>query len=187
MNLDELLRSPWFYRSPGPISIAYYCIIILLGTRILLKRGAKYRFERWRWLFALTDSFFINGFIILSGDLLWITVCAARFLHVFPIETFGVLAVVGRNIFGMILCYLLVGRRFKEKMVTFKKSVFFAYVLLTCFFVVNFLVAPDPSWTDWTLAIRWGRDTTYILASLIVSYGIGKTFGTILFWCWWKK
>jgi hypothetical protein len=187
MTLDELLRSPWFYSSPGPLSLAYYGIIIFLGARILLRRGAKYKREKWRWIFALTDSFFINGFIVLSGDLLWITVCAARFLSVYPIETFRVACVFGRNSLGMVLCYMLVGQWFKQKIVSFKKSTFFAYVLLTGFFVVNFLVAPDPSWTDWTLAIRWGQDTTYILASLIVSYGVGKTLGTILFWTWWKN
>jgi len=108
-------------------------------------------------------------------------------LHVYPVETFSVAAVVGRNSVGMILCYLLVGQRFKEKIVSFKKVTFYAYVLLTCFFVVNFMFAPDPTWTDWTLAIRYERDTMYILASLIVSYGVGKTLGAILFWSWWKN
>ena len=183
MSLDDLLRSEWFYRSPGPISLIYYGTIILLGARILHR---KVEYRRWSWLNSLTDSFFVNGFIVLVGDIIWITACATRFLGSYPIETFQVLAVFGRNFAGLLLCYLLTAKIFKQKIVSFKRTTFLAYVVLGGFFAFNFAVARDPAWTDWTLAIRWERPTIYILKSFLWSYGVGKAVGLLTFWTWWN-
>ena len=183
MSLDTLLRSPWFYSSPGPMSLIYYAILILVGAHLLLKRVT---YKRHKLLMALTESFFIMGFIILSGDLIWMTICGIRFLPSYPDSLFQVFSVIGRDITGMIFCFLFIGSRFKEKIVSFKQTTFFAYVLLVGFLILDFAIAPDPTFTDWTYAVRQGCSTEHILKSLIFSYGIGKVFSTMLVWSWWK-
>lgn len=184
MSLDELLRSPWFYRSPGPISLAFYSVLILLGARTLLKRVT---YHKWRWLNALTESFFLTGFIILTGDFIWMSICAARFLPYYANSFPQVMAVLGRDVAGIFLCVLLVSHRLKEGIITPKTSTFWAYGLLVWFLGVLFAVAPDPTWTDWTYAVRMGCSTARILTTLVVSYGLGKAITAFLVWTWWKS
>jgi len=184
MNLDELLRSPWFYQSPGPLSLLYHGTIILLGARLLSKR-VKYR--RWTWLNALTDSFFLNGFIVLSGDINWMVACGIRFLPSYPGNLLQVVAVLGRDIVGMVFCYLLVGRYIKDHIISFKKSTLIAYFCLTAFHIVLFATAKSPVQTDWTYAIRQGCSTSTILTSLLVSWVGGKAVTAFLIWTWWKR
>ena len=184
MNLDELLRSPWFYRSPSPFSLVYYGAIILLGARILLRR-VEYR--RWRWSNALTESFFLNGIIIVSCDFLWMWASAARFLPDFPDSLGQVLAVLGRDAVGVLFCFMLVGNRIKEDIVSFKESTFCGYFLLIVFLTFIFTFAETPAFTDWTYAIRVGESTRNILVSLVFSYGLGKAVGAVILWTWWKE
>jgi len=186
MTLDELLHQPWFYRWPNPMSTIFYGVVVLVGAKLLLKRGTEYRFKRWRWLFAWTDSFLLVGFIALSGDFLWMLACALRFLSFYPNNLFLVVSCLGRDLVGMVFCYFLVGNLIKQKVVSFKRSTFAAYLLLILFLVVNFGFAPDLTWTDWTYAVRAGCDTATILRSLLVSYGLGRVFSVILLWSWWK-
>lgn len=183
MDLDSLLRSEWFYSSPGPISLIYYAILILFGAYFLVKR-VEYR--RFKWLNALTESFFLNGFIILSGDLIWILICACRFLPFYPDNLFLVVCVSLRDFVGMILCFLLVGNHIRKGVIKFGKNTFMAYLLLIGFLLVDFGMATTPAWTDWTFAVRQGYSTSFILASLFFSYGLGKVFSTVLWWSWWK-
>ena len=183
MSLDDLLCSPWFYSSPGPISLTYYAILIIIGAYLLTKR---IQYTKRKWLIALTDSFFLNGFIILSGDLIWMSICAVRFLPSYPNSLIQVVSVLGRDVVGMLLCYFLVGNLIKKGVMEFKRSVFYAYVLLIGFLLVDFGMAKTPAWTDWTYAVRQGCSTSYILASLLFSYGIGKVLSTLLVWAWWK-
>lgn len=184
MNLDELLRSPWFYKSPGPLSLTYYAVLILLGARVLLKRV---EYKKWRYVMAMTDSFFLVGFIVLSGDFLWMLTCALRFFSFYPNNVVMVVSCLGRDAVGMVFSYFLVGDRIKQKTISFKRSTLAAYFLLICFLVVDFLVAKDPTFTDWTYAIRQGCSTGKILTALLVSYGLGKAFTAFLIWTWWKE
>ena len=184
MNLDDLLRQPWFYKSPSPFSLLYYGVLVFLGARILLRR-VEYR--RWRWSNALTESFFLNGFIILSCDVLWMWASAARFLPDYPDSLGQVLAVLGRNVAGMAFCYMVISDRIKQDVISFKESTFGAYFFFIVFLTLLFTYAQTPAFTDWTFAVRMGASTQTILTSLIFSYGLGKAVGATLIWTWWKS
>lgn len=184
MNFESILRSTWFYSSPGPISLAYYGILIIVGGHLLTKR---IQYKKRKWLLALTDSFFLNGFIILSGDFIWMSICAVRFLPFYPNSLIQVVSVLGRDVVGMVLCYFLVGNLIKKGVMKFKRATFYAYLGLIGFLIVDFGMAKTPSWTDWTYAVRQGCTTNYVLASLVFSYGIGKVLSTVLVWSWWKQ
>ena len=184
MELDDLLRSPWFYRSPGPLSLVYYFVVVSLGAHVLLSRV---KYEKWPMLNAFSESFFVNGFIVLTGDFLWMLGSALRFLPEFPDSLVQVLAVLGRDLVGCLFCFLLVGNRFLDGTVGFKRKTFLAYVLLILFFVAVFGVAESPAFTDWTYAVRVGASTEAILTSLVVCYGVGKALGSLVIWTWWKS
>lgn len=183
MNFEEILRSPWFYSSPGPMSLTYYTVIIVIGSYILRKRLV---YKKHAVIQSLTDSFFLNGFIILSGDFLWMLVCGLRFLPSYPESLFQVLTVLGRDIIGMILCYFLIGNHIRKGIISFKNITLISYTILIGFLVLTFSMAPNPTWSDWTYAIRQGCNTDYILLSLIFTYGVGKFLTSVLVWSWWK-
>ena len=183
MWLDDLFHSEWFYRSPGPISIVYYGVIILLGARLLQKRVT---YRRWKWVNSLTESFFLNGFIVLSADLLWMLASGLKFLPSYPDSFCQVVLVLARDCVGMVLCFLLVGKRLLHSAISFKESTAFAYFTLIVYLVAVFGFASDPSVTDWTYAVRQGLSTDKILASLIFSYGLGKVVSAVLVWSWWN-
>jgi len=183
MELGDILRNEWFYRSPGPMSLIYYGIIILLGARLLRKR-VEYR--RWSWLNALTESFFLNGFIILSCDFLWMLASGLRFLPSFPDSFWQVVFVLARDVVGCVFCFLMLRNRFKESVISFKDSTLTAYCALVLFLVILFVFAPNPTFTDWTYAIRQECSTERILNSLVYSYGLGKFVGAVLIWTWWN-
>jgi len=159
--------------------------------RLLLKRVQYKKDSQWidgmEWINAFTESVFLMGFIVLSMDILWMLVCAARFLPMYPQDISQVLLVLARDGVGMIFCYLLVGERIKDGIISFNYGTSLAYLLLLGFFALVFMVAPNPTWTDWTYAIRQGCDMSTILYSLLVPYGMGKAFGTIVIWTWWRK
>lgn len=113
-------------------------------------------------------------------------VCAWRFLPTYPESLFQVVSVLGRDFVGMILCYFLVGGLIREGVIKFKNATLISYVALTSFLMITFAMAADPTWTDWTYAIRQGCSTSHILTSLLFSYGIGKVLSTLLVWSWWK-
>lgn len=184
MSLDELLRSPWFYKSPGPLSLFFYGTIILSGAWVLTKRVT---YTRWKWVNAFTESFFLNGFIFLSGDLLWISASILRFLPMYPESLNQAITLLARDLLGLLFCFLLIGQRLKDKIISFKQHTFLSYFVLTSFFVICFLVAKDPTFTDWTYAVRVGASTETILVSLFVCYGIGKMLSVVLVYSWWKR
>jgi len=184
MLLDDLLRSEWFYRSPGPLSLIYYGSIVLLGARLLRKRV---EYPKWGWLNALTESFFLNGFIILTADFLWMLVSGLRFLPAYPDSFSQVVFVLARDCAGIVFCFLIVGKRMLDGVVSFKDSTGYAYFTLMIFLIAVFGFATSPVQTDWTYAIRMGSGTETILTSLIFSYGLGKAVGAVLIWTWWKN
>jgi len=184
MSLEDLIREPWFYSSPGPLSLTYYGILILVGAYLCLRRV---RYRRWPRLIALTDSFFLTSFIVLSCDAMWMGVCALRFLPSYPQDLFLVISVLARDFGWMLFCYLLMGKHFRQKVISFKRNTFYAYLVLLSFLCMNFALAPNPTFTDWTYAIRQGCDISVVLKALAFSYGVGKAVGVLVFWSWWTK
>ena len=136
-------------------------------------------------LLSLTDSFFIVGFIILSGDLIWISLSGLRFLPSYPNNMYLVLSTVGRDVAGMCFCFLLeVGKI--GKLVKPKWHTVVAYIVLIGFLGYNFLIAPAPAWTDYTFAIRQNYSIDYVLKAFLVNWVGGKIFTGLVVYSWFK-
>ena len=183
MVFEELLRSPWFYSSPSPMSIIFHACIIWLGAIVLRER---LEYKKHPILMSLTDSFFVVGFIVLSGDFIWMALCGLRFLPAYPDNLFLVLTTLGRDAAGMIFCFLLQKDKI-GKVIKLKKNTVLWYVILIAFLGFNFLIATDPTWTDWTYAIRMGYNVDYIFKSFLVTWVGGKIMAAMLVYSWFKS
>lgn len=184
MTLDDLLRNPWFYRSPGPLSLVFYGVVVVWGAHVLRKRVT---YKKWGWLNSLTESFFLNGFIVLTCDVLWMSVSAIKFLPTYPEGALQVFFVFARDFACIVLCFLLVSHRLLDGVICFKESTAWAYFTLIVYLVAVFGFAQSPVQTDWTYAIRQGASTSAILTSLVFSYGLGKLVSVVLIWSWWRR
>lgn len=184
MNLDDVLRSPWFYKSPGPLSLIFYVSLLIYGA---MKLRRQIHYEKHGWFWAFYESTLLMGFLVLGMDVIWMSVSALRFLPMYPRDLGLVFAVLGRDAVGMFFCYLFVGDRMKQGIISYKDSVALSYLLLTSYLVAGFSIAPNPSWTDWTRAIIQGAPTSQILIVLLLQFGVGKILTALAVWTWWKK
>jgi len=182
MGFEEILRSPWFYSSPSPMSLLFHGILIFIGAYVLRKR---IHYSKHPMLMSLTDSFFVVGFIILSGDFIWMAICGLRFLPIYPDNLFLGITILARDATGMAFCFLLQIDKF-GKVIKLKWLTICSYLILIAFLAINFFVAPDPTWTDWTFAIRQGCSTDHIIKSFLVSWGGGKIVASMRVYSWFK-
>lgn len=182
IDFDAVLRHPLFYSSPSPMSLLFHGLLIFWAARIVRQRIL---YKKHSWLYSFADAFFLVGFIVLSGDFIWMTICGLRFLFFYPDNLFLVVCVLGRDVAGMILCYML-QRINIGSIIQFKPITKFMYLVLIGFLTVNFAYAVDPTWTDWTYAIRQGKDTMYILTVFLVNWVGGKLITVGLVWSWFQ-
>jgi len=131
-------------------------------------------------------SFFLIGFIILSGDFIWMLLSTVRFLPFYPDNLFLCLSVLGRDAVGMLLCFLLTHDKM-DKVLQFSQRTVLAYGFLILFLGFHFLIAETPAWTDYTFAIRQGYSFDFILSSFIATWIGGKVVTVLLVWSWLKR
>lgn len=167
---------PWWTLSPSPFTILFYLLLIGYTMRQLKCRTLTKRF---------TDSFFLVGFTILFLDSFWILACLLRFGALYPNSLIQLLAALGRNITGLIFCYLFIGPYFKTIFKPNKKTLIMFLVDL-CFLSSWFLLAPSPAYTDWTYAIKKSYNFSIIITSFFISHILGKTIAGTFFWTLWN-
>lgn len=174
---------PWFALSPSPFSIAFYLILIVYTYRKIACYGHSVNI-RDKIVFW-TDAFFIVGFFIVFLDSFWILASWIRFGAAYPESAFQLAASFGRNMAAIILCYLIAGvhlQRINPSRLTF------TFFYLDVFFLAAwFYVAPNPSLTDWTFAIRHGYPASRILTAFLISHIIGKIIAAGFYLSLWKK
>lgn len=139
------------------------------------------------YLLVFTDAFLIVGFIVVYLDTFWIVACGLRFGWQYPNSVLQLIFAFGRNITGLILCYMLIGNYFRQGKLKITKKTTQLFFLNILFLAVWFVAAPSPAWTDWTYAIRHGYSWNVILYSVFVSHVIGKILVTVIFLSLWSK
>ena len=175
---------PWWARSPSIFTVVFWTVLIVLGTRQLLK---KVKYKRWKHLVALTDSIFVLGLVVLPLDFMWVLVCSLRFGILFPDSVLQLVFCGLRDIVGIILCYLLVGKYFEEKILKFNGKIILFLMINLVYLIVWFLYARTPAQTDWTYAIRYDYPLSVILTSFFVSHVVGKSLAALIYFSIWKN
>jgi len=175
---------PWYFKSHSIFTLIVWTVLIVWGTRQLLK---NVKYKRWKRLVALTDSIFVLGLVVLPLDLMWVLVCGLRFGMMFPDSVLQLVFCGLRDIVGIILCYLLVGKYFEEKILKFNGKTVLLMTVNLAYLIVWFLCATTPALTDWTYAIRYDYPLTMVLTSFFVSHVVGKSLAGLIYSSIWKS
>lgn len=173
----------WWMLSPSPFSILFYLLLTFYGMRKLM---AKVQYKR-KVLGSFTDGLFLVGFIVLITDTIWVVMSGLRFGSLYPRSVPQLVLSAGRNLVGLLLCYLLVGGYFKQGVCKLTKHTAQLILVNTVFIVVWFLLAPSPAYTDWTFAIRHDYPLLTVLSSFLISHIIGKTLVAATYLTIWRK
>lgn len=156
MDWIWLLRQPWFDVSPNIVAMSWYVLCGIVGGRILLAHGSRYK--RWPKLTAFTDGLFLIGIIVGIQDTGWLVMSSLKWYAGFhELMSFqGYWIRYPQNLVGLCLLFLLTWGVWKAKMARFTRTTTFWMFILLLFMGINFMLAPDPSWTDYTYAVRMG-------------------------------
>jgi len=139
------------------------------------------------YLLAFTDAFLIVGFIVLFTDTQWIIASGLRFGWQYPDSVLSLIFAGGRNVAGIVLCYLLIGNYFKQGTIKFAQSTFLVLAANIGFLILWFLSSPSPAFTDWTFAIRHDYPLSVVLFSFFISHVVGKGLVATVFYTLWRK
>ena len=171
MSFLELLRQPWFAVSPSPWSLAFYAIMALIGSRLLLNLGAKYR--RAPRLMAFLDALFLLGIIVFIQDTIWLIINTWRWilpLYSGTATFFNYYIRFPQNIVGTMLLILLTWGLWSSKLVDFRKRTVLWFAVIAAFTFLVFSLAPGQQLTDWTWAISHGYSDLIILQAFLISH-----------------
>lgn len=149
-----IVKQPWFDVSPNALSISWYVLCGILGARILLAKGIHYK--RWQKLIAFTDGIFLIGIIVVIQDSFWLLFNTVKWFAQYgnQMSFSGYWIRFPQNLVG--LCFLLLCTYgvWKAKFVSVTRVTIFWMVCVMLLMTSIFIFAPDPSWTDYTYAVR---------------------------------
>jgi len=177
------MNVPWYALSPSPITIIFYGLLSLYGAKKMMK-GSNSK-SLFTWIKTANDSLIFLGIIVLIGDVFWCVACYLRFASTFTGGLQLIVCII-RDLAGLTLCVIWSKPLFKSQIVKFDFLTFIGFTLLIVFLTVWFVEAGDPSWTDWTYAIRNNYSLQRILTSVFISHGIGKSITALLYVSSWR-
>jgi len=175
----------WWALSPSPFSIIFYFILIAYAYQKI--RGISDTKSIRRKLVVLTDAMLIVGFVVVFMDTIWIVVCGLRFGWFFPNSVLQLILASGRNVAGLVFCYMLIGDYFKQGIIKFTETTALVLFMNVSFLIFWFVASPSPAFTDWTFALRHDYPFSVVLSSLFISHVVGKSLVAILFYTLWRK
>lgn len=137
-----------------------------------------------RWIYNFSTCLFLLGLIVLPFDSLWIICQIIKFGYLYPTEIWPTLiSSLSRNLLVFIIC-LWETREISGQLDKKQFTKLFWFVPL---FIFWFTLAPNPSWTDWTYAWRYGYGTLRVTTAFIISHIIMKTIQAIIYFKIWKN
>lgn len=175
-----MIEIPWWAYSPSPFTFVFWGILALYGCTKLKPRNRR------EWIGYLATSAFIVGLVVLPFDILWTVHQALTFGHLFPQDLAELMPLFNIKLLVWILCLYECRKLFRPKS-HLNATNLFDLSLYIPLLVIWFTLAPDPSWTDWTFAWRFGYDTTRIIQSFMISHGVAKALQALIFVKLWKK
>lgn len=183
MSLDWLwlVKQPWFTVSPNIWSMTFYLLCAIAGGRILLAHGAHYK--KWPVLIAFIDGLFLIGIIVLIQDTGWMLFNTLRWYISYgsQMSLTGYWIRYPQNLVGLCLLFLLTYGLWKARLVAFTRHTVFWMVIIWFMMGINFMLAPDPSWTDYTWAVRIQAPDWQIFLEFFLSHVVLKVLMALSF------
>lgn len=174
-----MIKVPWYARSPSPMTLIFWGILALYGTIQFKPKTVR------EYLGAFGNAVFILGLIVLPFDALWCIFQGLRFAYLHPEGILILGLCLLRDIVGSVWCYSESFHHFGVKGRLQKKGLLKLLVFVP-YFIIFFLVAPDPSWTDWTYAIRFDYGNQRIITSYLLGIPM-KIVQAFIYVKLWKK
>jgi hypothetical protein len=185
MSLIELLKQPWFYQSPNPLTILSWILMAAYGSGQLLKNGVK--FKRAPRLIAFINAGFIAGIIVLIQDLFFLVITAIRWIPIYPqYATLDFWLCFPRDLAGLALCIILTWDLYG--LYSLKNSqTWLGFAELWIITILIFIFTPTMGITNWTFAITQGMSNQIILIAFILNFLFGKPILFIIYTTLWRK
>lgn len=170
---------PWYLGSPSVMTIGFYGLLSLWGALRFKPHSFK------QWCAAISDAVFILGLVVLPMDLMWSSFQEVRFQSLFP-QDISLIVAINRDIIALFLCYLLTRKFFKADGILNWKSLLQLTIYIE-YFTFHFIMAPDPSWTDYTYGIRFGYPIQQIVLQYVLCGIPSKALQGLIYYGLWKK
>ncbi len=170
-GLIDILKQPWFAVSPSPWSLAFYAIMALIGSQLLIKAGIKYK--RAQRLMAFIDALLILGIIVCLQDTVWLLFNTARWilpLYSDVASFWNYYVRFAQNLLGILIGFLVSWPLWKARIVNFKIETLSWFFVIILFTGLVFIIAPGQQLTDWTWAVSHGYSDGVILESFLISH-----------------
>ena len=174
------MKVPWWALSPSPFTVAMYAGLAVYGAHQI--KDVEYRSFPWfmRWV----QAGLVLGQIVLQSDLVWCLMCLVRFGDLYPSAVPQLVFCILRDLVGYWFCVVSVpkleGRYGSSKWTTG------LWVLNVVFLFTWFHLAPDPSWTDWTYAIKYDYGWTRAWSTFLISHVLGRMITGALYVKGWE-
>jgi len=172
-----MLDVPWYMLSPSPYSLAVWSFLAYFQAK-------KLNPFSWReWMKAFSICAFTLGFVVLPFDCLWVIFQNIRFGYLYPDERwFTLFSSLARNLLLLLLC-IYESREVHEYLNFTALSGHVDFIIL---FTIWFGLAPDPSWTDWTYAYRFGYGGVRTAEAFLISHVFMKSIQALIYYYLWK-
>lgn len=178
------MEVPIYLRSPSIITIFLYLLFSYYGYKKLSNGTLKFSFK-W-FIKDFTSSIFLLGIPVLIGDTFWVIASLLRFGAAYPDSVLQLLLCILRDLAGLVTCFVFEWDLFKRKVVGINKETIFWIMFNILFITVWFLIAPDPSLTDFTYAIRFDYSLVRILQSVFISHCAGRYIIFLTYRSMWR-
>lgn len=165
------MKEPWFAVSPSPWSLAFYVIMALIGSQLLIKAGVKYR--RAQRMMAFLDALFILGIIVCLQDTIWLLFNTWRWilpLYSGTATFWNYYVRFAQNMLGLLIGFMLSWHLWKAGFVKFTRETIVWFIQITAFTALVFIMAPGQHFTDWIWAVSHGFPDAIILESFLLSH-----------------
>lgn len=174
-----MITLPWWAYSPSPFTFVFWFLLALYGCRKLKPKTLK------EWVSAFSISAFVVGLVVLPFDILWTVHQALTFGHLHPLDLAELLPLFNVKLVIWVVCVYESINLFGTTGKLRTENMFFL-ILYVPLLLVWFSLAPDPSWTDWTYALRFGFDSNRVVEAFLISHGFAKFVQAVIFVkLWW--
>lgn len=175
----------WF-ESPSTFTFIFWIVLWLWGL-LQLPLSTYDDVKRIPKVYRLVNCMMIVGLIAFIYDSTWIFFQIVKFGHLYPSDLNEILLRFGQNAGLFCICFLFIFHLFEKKILEFQSRTYDLLIIQLFYFIAWFYLAPDPSWTDWTYAIRHGFPREQIYLSFIISHVIGKMIQGLTFISLWRN
>lgn len=162
------------------MTLAFWFLLAFYGCKKLKPKTRK------EWVTAFSISAFVVGLVVLPFDILWTVHQALTFGHLFPQDLAELLPLFTAKLVVWIVCAYETKYLFGVQGKLRTEHLFFL-ILYVPLLLIWFQLAPDPSWTDWTFAWRFGFGGQRVVEAFLISHVLAKFVqGVIYVKLWWK-